>query len=107
LLNIGGEPKLGIRVPVGDGVEEIIIEEGCFFPSYANVSKSSDVDVRYLVAKQVRFTYDEEIKSFVPQVVVEYDFKMAFGASVKPFTKTTAKVRSTVVTESGDKDNKE
>jgi hypothetical protein len=32
---------------------------------------------------------------------------MAIGASVKPFTKTTAKVRSTVVTESGDKDNKE
>jgi hypothetical protein len=44
-------------------------------------------------------------RSFIHLVTTTVE--MAFGASVKPFTKTTAKVRSTVVTESGDKDNTE
>ena len=82
LLNLWGEGKLGIRLPVGNGVEEIVIKEGCCFPSYAYVSGGTTDDIRYMVEKEISFVWDGN-NLFRPEIEVKYDIKMATGASVR------------------------
>ena len=82
-INIWEQEKLGIRVPVGDGVTEIIIEEGCFFPSYAYVSGATSTDTRYFVTKPQTFKFDEDMRVFVKQAAVAVDIQMEKGASVR------------------------
>ena len=84
LLNIWKQGKLGIRVPVGSGVTEIVIKSGTFFPSYAHVSSggTSD-DIRYVVEKETVFKWSDTKSLFLPETVAEFDIQMAVGASVR------------------------
>ena len=83
LLNFWGLTQFGIRLPVGDGVEEIIIEEGCYFPSYQYVSGGTTTDTRYIVDRTARYVYDDEMGVFVKQAQVSVDIAMEGGASVR------------------------
>ena len=82
-INIHNQAKLGIRLPVGDGVAEIIIQKGCAFPSYKYVSGETDEDTRYIASETYRFVFDETIKEFVLQENRAFDIKMKDGASVR------------------------
>ena len=83
LLNIHNQAKLGFRLPVGKGVQEVIIEGGCYFPSYEQISGATSVDTRYFVEETVRFVFDEELEQFVSASGREIDIQMMFGASVR------------------------
>ena len=83
LLNFWSLEQFGIRVPVGNGVTEIVIQEGCFFPSYAYVSGGTIEDTRYAIMREATYKYDENMGVFVKQAAVEVDIQMEAGASVR------------------------
>lgn len=83
LLNFWALNQFAMRMPVGNGVTEIIIEENCFFPSYAYVSCGTSTDTRYFVTKPQAFKYDEATGVFEKQASVAVDIQMEKGASVR------------------------
>lgn len=83
LLNFWNVQKFALRLPVGDGVEEIIIKEGTYFPSYKYVSGQVTTDTRYVVLKESVYKYDEEMGAFVKQAAISVDINMEFGAAVR------------------------
>ncbi len=83
LMNFWNLGQFGIRLPVGDGVTEIVIQEGCFFPSYAYVSGATTVDTRYAIMQEATYKYDEDMGVFVKQAALQLDFQMATGAAVR------------------------
>ena len=83
LLNFWGVSKFALRLPVGDGVEEIVIKEGCFFPSYAYVSGNTSVDTRYVMYREATYKYNESVGAFVKQAGISIDIQMENGASVR------------------------
>ena len=80
LLNLWAQYKFGIRLPVGSGVEEIVLKEGCAFPAY-----QSDLTY-YRVRQTTVYKYSEDIKMFVKAAAVDIDIQMAEGASVRVTT---------------------
>lgn len=82
LLNFWSLAQFGMRLPVGDGVEEIVIKEGCYFPSYAYVS-GTETDTRYVVMQEATYKYDENVGAFVKQAALHLDFNMEMGAAVR------------------------
>ena len=83
-LNLWQESgAFALRAPVGSGVEEIVIESGCAFPSYNYLSGVTTEDVRYMVTKTQTYRFDEISKSFNPQAGIKLDIRMADGASVR------------------------
>lgn len=83
LMNFWGLQQFGMRLPVGDGVDEIIIEEGCCFPSYAYVSGATSTDTRYIVKRMARYVYDETMGVFVKEAPIAIDIAMEAGAAVR------------------------
>ncbi|MBQ4052991.1 MAG: InlB B-repeat-containing protein, partial [Clostridia bacterium] len=84
LLNFWGLSQFAMRLPVGDGVEEIIIQDGCCFPSYQYFTTGASMtDTRYMVKGDATYKYDESIGAFVKQAALSLDIKMADGASVR------------------------
>ena len=82
--NIWGQNNtFAIRVPVGAGVEEIVIESGCSFPSYKYTSSETTTDTRYVVKMGATYRFDESVAAFTPKTAVKVDIKMAEGASVR------------------------
>lgn len=74
-----------IRVPVGSGVNEIIIKENCYFPSYAYLTDDTGemVDTRYVVLREARYVYNEANGVFAKASAEEVDIQMVDGASVR------------------------
>ena len=74
-----------IRVPVGSGVNEIIIKEDCYFPSYAYLTDDTGemVDTRFVVLREARYVYDETNQVFVKASLEDVDIQMVDGASVR------------------------
>lgn len=83
LLNLWAQYKLGIRLPVGNGVDEIVLQEGTCFPSYQYVSAEISQPTYYTVKQTTTYKYDSELRAFVKQAAVDVDMKMADGASVR------------------------
>ena len=83
LLNFWKVQKFGMRLPVGDGVEEIIVKDGCAFPSYAYVSGATETDTRYVVKGDFSYKYDASIGAFAKKSAIELDMHMADGAAVR------------------------
>lgn len=83
LLNLWAQYKLGIRLPVGNGVDEIVLQEGTCFPSYQYVSGAISQPTYYTVKQTTTYKYDSELRAFVKQAAVDVDMKMADGASVR------------------------
>ncbi|MBE7080593.1 MAG: hypothetical protein E7371_05075 [Clostridiales bacterium] len=63
-------------------INEIVIEAGCFFPSYAALSGELTGDVRYAVMKPQVFT-SETGTGIMTTATYDYDISMADGASVR------------------------
>lgn len=83
-FNIWGQAgTFALRVPVGAGVEEIIIESGCAFPSYAYTSSATTTDTRYMVMQEAVYRFDESVSAFNKAAAVKLDIQMAEGASVR------------------------
>lgn len=72
-----------LRVPVGTGVEEIVIQAGCNFPSYSYTSGKTTNEIRYGVTKTATYRFEEDVKAFNKQAAVKLDVKMAPGAAVR------------------------
>lgn len=83
LLKFWGYEQFGIRVPVGSGVEEIVIESGCSFPSYAYVSGATTMDTRYMVVQPATYVYNETSTVFEKRGAVNVDISMELGAAVR------------------------
>ncbi len=83
LLNFWGLSQFGMRLPVGDGVTEIVIQEGCYFPSYKYVSGATSTETRYAIMREATYKYDENMGVFVKQAHLQLDFQMATGAAVR------------------------
>ncbi|MBR2385617.1 MAG: hypothetical protein IKA99_08445 [Clostridia bacterium] len=83
-FNIWGRVgTLALRVPVGSGVEEIIVEEGCSFPSYNYTNSLVPTDTRYYVNKQTTFVFNESAGAFESRGSVVVDIQMEAGAAVR------------------------
>ena len=83
-INIWGQTgTLALRVPVGAGVEEIVVEEGCFFPSYNYVSGATSVDTRYSIFQTQYYKFNSEVGAYNKQAAVTIDIQMAEGAGVR------------------------
>lgn len=80
--------SFAIRLPKVSTISEIVIEEGCTFPSYAYVSGATSEDVRYTVMRSQTYRLTNDFttsgeNTYSPQAEVDVDIKMEFGASVR------------------------
>ena len=80
-MNIWGQNKLALRLPVGDGVEEIIIKGGTFFPAYAYISGAVTTDTRYMVTQDMAFVWNGG--AFIPKTELSVNIQTSTGASVR------------------------
>ena len=99
---------LSLRVPVGSGITEIVVEAGCHFPSYKQVIGQTDKDTRYVVEETITYKYDEsigEMGTFIPQAELSLNMSMENGASVRVSSdKTTSGIRFTIKINKDDVD---
>ncbi len=89
-INVRGDliGSFAIRLPKVSTISEIVIEEGCTFPSYAYVGGSSSEEVRYMVMRSQTYRLTNEFttagdNTYSPQAEIGVDIKMGFGASVR------------------------
>ncbi len=83
-FNLWGETgTFALRVTVESGVEEIVIQEGCYFPSYRYTSGAVANDTRYLIKRTTTYRFNEEVKAFNKAAGVKVDIQMATGAAVR------------------------